>query len=65
MAIGCGWITGSMLFSSEIEDISRTEENCVNVMTIPGIGPMISTGMVTAIGTGDAFDRGRDFGAPG
>jgi transposase len=49
--------------SKEIEDISRTEENCVNVMTIPGIGPMISTAMVAAIGTGDAFDRGRDFAA--
>ena len=49
--------------SKEIEQISRTEENCVNVMTIPGIGPMISTAMVAAIGTGDAFDRGRDFAA--
>ena len=26
--------------SKEIEDISRTEENCVNVMTVPGIGPV-------------------------
>ncbi|MEM9360961.1 MAG: IS110 family transposase [Pseudomonadota bacterium] len=49
--------------SKEIEEISRTEENCVNVMTIPGIGPMISTAMVAAIGTGEAFDRGRDFAA--
>ena len=49
--------------SKEIELISRTEENCVNVMTIPGIGPMISTAMVAAIGTGEAFNRGRDFAA--
>lgn len=49
--------------SKEIELISRTEENCVNVMTIPGIGPMISTAMVAAIGTGEAFGRGRDFAA--
>ncbi|AML53344.1 IS110 family transposase [Falsihalocynthiibacter arcticus] len=49
--------------STEIEQISRAEENCVNVMTIPGIGPMISTAMVAAIGAGDAFDRGRDFAA--
>ncbi len=47
--------------SKEIEEISRTEENYVNVMTIPGIGPMISTAMVAAIGEGGAFDRGRDF----
>jgi transposase len=32
-------------------------------MTIPGIGPMISTAMVAAIGKGEAFDRGRDFAA--
>jgi transposase len=49
--------------SGEIEEISRTEENCAYVMTIPGIGPMISTAMVAAIGKGEAFDRGRDFAA--
>ncbi|EPX76502.1 Mobile element protein [Litoreibacter arenae DSM 19593] len=49
--------------SKEIEQISRTEENCINVMTVPGIGPMISTAMVAAIGEGEAFDRGRDFAA--
>ena len=32
-------------------------------MSIPGIGPMISTAMVAAIGKGEAFGRGRDFGA--
>lgn len=49
--------------SNEIEQISRTEENCINVMTVPGIGPMISTALVAAIGTGEAFGRGRDFAA--
>lgn len=49
--------------SGEIEDISRTEENCANAMTIPGIGPLISTAMVAAVGKGEAFDRGRDFAA--
>jgi hypothetical protein len=49
--------------SDEIEEISRTEENYVNVMTIPGIGPMISTAMVATIRTGEAFDRGRDYAA--
>ena len=32
-------------------------------MSVPGIGPMISTAMVAAIGKGEAFERGRDFGA--
>jgi transposase len=49
--------------TTEIEAISRTEENCANIMSIPGIGPMISTAMVAAIGRGEAFDRGRDFAA--
>lgn len=49
--------------SAEIEEISRTEENCTNIMTIPGIGPMISTAMVASVGKGEAFDRGRDFAA--
>lgn len=31
--------------------------------SIPGIGPLISTGLVAAIGTEEAFARGRDFGA--
>lgn len=38
--------------SGEIEEISRSEENCANIMTIPGIGPMISTAMVAAVGKG-------------
>ena len=32
-------------------------------MSAPGIGPLISTAVVAAIGTGEAFERGRDFGA--
>ena len=49
--------------TGEIEKISKTEGNCERLMSIPGIGPMISTAMVAAIGSGEAFDRGRDFGA--
>jgi transposase len=47
----------------EIEKISEVETNCERLMSVPGIGPMISTATVAAIGTGEAFDRGRDFGA--
>ena len=49
--------------TSEIERISKREPNCQRLMSVPGIGPIISTAMVAAIGTGEAFDRGRDFGA--
>lgn len=51
------------MITGEIEEISRKEEGCRRLMSVPGIGPMISTAMVAAIGAGDAFERGRDFGA--
>jgi transposase len=49
--------------TGEIEELSRVEAKCQRLMTVPGIGPVISTGLVAAIGTGEAFERGRDFGA--
>jgi hypothetical protein len=33
-------------------------------MTVPGIGPIISSAMVAPIGTGDAFSKGRDQRRP-
>ncbi len=32
-------------------------------MSVPGIGPIISSAMVAAIGGGDTFSNGRDFAA--
>ena len=32
-------------------------------MSVPGVGPIISSAMVAAIGAGDAFAKGRDFAA--
>jgi transposase len=32
-------------------------------MSVPGIGLITSSAMVAAIGTGDVFSKGRDFGA--
>ena len=49
--------------TKEIEEISQSEGNCRRLMSIPGVGPLISTATVAAIGAGEAFDRGRDFGA--
>jgi transposase len=49
--------------TGEIEELSHSEANCRRLMSVPGIGPLISTGLVAAIGTGEAFERGRDFGA--
>ena len=49
--------------SGEIESIARQDPHCERLMTVPGIGPIISSAMVAAIGTGDVFAKGRDFGA--
>src|SRR5438874_13313023 len=49
--------------SSEIEVLARRDKACERLMTVPGIGPIISSAMVAAIGTGDVFSKGRDFGA--
>jgi transposase len=49
--------------AGEIDQIGEKEANCRRLMSVPGIGPLISTAVVAAIGTGEAFKRGRDFAA--
>jgi transposase len=49
--------------TGEIDQIGEKEANCRRLTSVPGIGPLISTAVVAAIGTGEAFERGRDFGA--
>ena len=49
--------------TDEIEALSKNTEACRHLMMIPGIGPIISSAVVAAIGNGTAFTRGRDFAA--
>jgi transposase len=49
--------------SGEIEALARRDAGCGRLMSVPGIGPIISSAMVAAIGNGDAFAKGRDFAA--
>lgn len=49
--------------SNEIHAMARADVNCERLMSVSGIGPIISSEMVAAIGAGDAFSKGRDFGA--
>src|SRR6204780_618483 len=49
--------------SNEIEALARRDAGCGRPMSVPGIGPIISSAMVAAIGTGDGFSKGRDFAA--
>jgi len=49
--------------SGEIAAVARQDAGCERLMSVPGIGPIISSAMVAAIGTGDGFSKGRDFAA--
>src|SRR5580658_8397260 len=49
--------------SGEITAVARQDAGCERLVSVPGIGPIISSAMVAAIGTGEAFSKGRDFAA--
>src|SRR5438045_1577472 len=49
--------------SNQIAVLARQDAGCERLMSVPGIGPIISSAMVAAIGTGDGFSKGRDFAA--
>lgn len=49
--------------SAEIEALAKQDDACARAMTVPGIGPIISSAIVSAIGNGAAFEKGRDFAA--
>jgi hypothetical protein len=49
--------------SAEIQTLSDNDAACQRLMTVPGIGPIISSAVVAAIGTGSGFKQGRDFAA--
>ena len=49
--------------TDEIETLAKSDDNCRKVRTVPGIGPLISSAMVAAIGNGTAFAKGRDYSA--
>jgi transposase len=46
--------------SPEIETLARQDQHCARLMTA---SPPSSRAQVAAIGTGDVFCKGRDFGA--
>jgi transposase len=45
--------------SDEITALARQDAECGRLVSVPGIGPIISSAMVAAIGNGDAFAKGR------
>jgi transposase len=51
--------------SGEIEALARQDQHCERLVTVPGIGPIISSAMVAAIGTGDVSPRLRRLARAG
>src|SRR5262249_4349752 len=51
------------VLSAEIASLSEDDPACQRLMSVPGIGPIISSAVVAAIGTGSGFKQGRDFAA--
>ena len=49
--------------TAEIEGIACADVHCQRAMSVPGVGPIVLSAMVAAIGTGEGFSKGRDFAA--
>jgi transposase len=49
--------------SDELQRIAASDAGCIRIQQIPGIGPVVATAIVAAIGNGAAFRKGREFSA--
>jgi transposase len=49
--------------SDEIDAVAGQDAACQRLRQIPGVGPLVATATVAAIGNGAAFHRGREFAA--
>jgi transposase len=55
--------SGIETVSQDIEAIASQDAACQRLRQIPGVGPLVSTATVAAIGNGAAFRKGREFAA--
>jgi len=49
--------------NADLEQIASRDAACVRLQQIPGVGPLVSTAVVSAMGNGAAFKKGREFAA--
>ena len=47
--------------TATIEAVATEDQACQRLLDVPGVGPLTATALVAAIGTGEAFRKGRDF----
>lgn len=60
------WVTLDGDIAEATRELTTWAEDsplCQRVTTVPGVGPMIATALVSAVGDGRAFARGRDMAA--
>ena len=49
--------------TEHLQRLSRDNEVCRRLQTVPGIGPLVSTALVSAVGNASTFHRSRDLAA--
>jgi transposase len=49
--------------ATEIPEIFKSNEACQRLATVPGIGPVIATALVSSVGDPSQFRNGRQFAA--
>ena len=49
--------------NAELQHIAKQDDACRRLMEVPGVGPLVSTALVAAIGNGVTFRKGRDLSA--
>ena len=49
--------------NEDLEHIASSDAACVRLQQIPGVGPLVATAVVSAIGNGAAFHKGWEFAA--
>jgi transposase len=52
-----------VFYTNELELLSRQDDACQRLQTIPGFGPIVSSAFRSAIGDGRAYAHGRDAAA--
>jgi transposase len=50
-----------LVMNAEVEQIASSDPACRRLRQIPGVGPLVATAIVAAIGNGAAFHKGREF----
>ncbi len=49
--------------TADLDQIAKNAELCRRVSTVPGVGPIISTALVAAVGDASTFSKGRNMSA--